>query len=280
MQPAHDVAVRSGGPRRSSFARPDHHRSSNFARPRPEPSLGSIRGNSTPSAALPFCPSKPGQTVRSHAGYDVPADCGRVTCPVCIFPITRRSSRALAMAQPSQFLTITGLARSRDEALGAMQRVREWFRRRQVRGAWAYHLEVNHQHDDAHAHVWWRGDNVSKALLAEVAKGSGAGYDADVRRAYAREGSVKPELAYGFKAILRTRPARPTVLSPAASEYLALNGGQLVNASHGFWTDWNGEPVPGGAVRARAVANGWTKPFPRSDFLRKWHRAPITSRSD
>lgn len=184
------------------------------------------------------------------------------------------------MAQPTQFLTITGLARRRDKALSTMQRVREWFRRRHVQGAWAYHLEVNQRDDDAHAHIWWRGDSVSKALLAEVAEGSGAGYDADVRRAYARPGSIKPELAYGFKAILRTRPAIHTELSSAASEYLTLNGGQLVSASHGFWTDWDGEPVAGGAVRARAVANGWSKPLPRNDFLRKWHRAPITSRPD
>jgi hypothetical protein len=182
------------------------------------------------------------------------------------------------MAQPNQFLTITGLARSREEAFAAMRRLREWFRRRRIRGVWAYHLEVNPESDGAHAHIWWRGDNVTRALLAEAATASGAGQNADARKAFARPGSAKPELAYGYKAILSTRPTLLTDLSPAARDYLSLNGGQLVSASHGFWTDWAGEPVPGGAVRARAVANGWSGPLPRSDFLAKWHRAPIASR--
>lgn len=259
-------------PARRTSTRRDHRRADNFSRPRPAHGLGSIRGNSTPPAAMPFCPLKPGQTVRSHAGYDVPADCGRVSCPVCIFPITRRSAKALAMAQPSQFLTISGLARSRTEALAAMRRVRAWLDRRRIRGAWAYHLEVNPNNDGAHAHIWWRGDNVTSAILTEAADGSRAGYNANARPAYARAGSAKPELAYGFKAILTTRPVVLTDLSPAATDYLALNGGQLVTASHGFWTDWNGEAVAGGAVRARAVANGWSSPLPRSKFLARWHR--------
>jgi hypothetical protein len=103
-------------------------------------------------------------------------------------------------------------------------------------------------------------------------------YNADARRAYARPGSTKPELAYGLKAILATRPAVLTALSPGARAYLTLNGGKLVNASQGFWIDWDGERILRGIVRARAVANGWNGPLPRSDFLADWHRAPITSR--
>lgn len=177
------------------------------------------------------------------------------------------------MAQPDQFLGITGLARVRDGALVVMSRVRAWLGRRGIRGAWAYHLEVNPGGpDSAHAHIWWRGDKVTRALLAGAAIASGAGDNIDVRPAYAREGPGAPQLAYGFKAILATRPAILTDLSPDARDYLDLNGGRLVTASQGFWTDWSGEPVVGGAVRARAVANGWSDPLPQSAFLEEWHR--------
>lgn len=182
------------------------------------------------------------------------------------------------MAQPSQLLTVSGLARGRDEALAAMRRLRAWLARRRIRGAWAYHLEVDPANEGAHAHIWWRGDNVTSTILTEAALGSHAGYNADARRAFVRAGTTKPELAYGFKAILTTRPAVLTALSEAASDYLTLNGGQLVNASQGFWIDWNGEPVPRGLVLARTIANGWSGSLPRSEFLAKWHRAPIASR--
>lgn len=279
MHGAPDAPVRRGQQqRRSSTARRDHHRAANSTRTRPAPLLGSIRGNSTPLAAMPFCPLKPGQTVRSHSGQDVPADCGRVSCPVCIFPITRKASKALAMAQPAQLLTVTGLPRTRAGALGSMRRIRSWFARRNIQGVWAYHLEVNPLATGAHAHVWWRGNLVSRSLLAEAARASGAGHDADARRAFAPPGSISPELAYGLKSILTTRPANPTDLSPEARAYLDLNGGQLVTASHGYWIDWDGEPVPGGAVPARTVANGWSRPLPQSSFLTRWRQTPIASR--
>lgn len=195
-----------------------------------------------------------------------------MNCPVCIIPVTKKASKALAMAQPDQLLTVTGLERTRTAALDVMHRLRRWLHRWSINGVWAYHLEVNPKGDDgAHAHIWWRGDEVSEPVLRDAAVASRAGHDVDVREAYALPGTRSPQLSYGLKAILSNRAAVPSDLTQDAREYLDLNGGRLVSTSRGFWIDWAGEPVEGGAARARTIANAWDGPLPRSGFLKRWH---------
>jgi hypothetical protein len=116
-------------------------------------------------------------------------------------------------------------------------------------------------------------------MLAEGALSAGAMLDAHVTNdVFTSAGKRVPSLEYGLKAVLVDRPPEPTRLWPAAVEYLALNGGRLVNASRGFWVDWQGDQVEGGVVRARVVAHGWTQ-RPAGRHLRSVPISPPESRN-
>lgn len=162
------------------------------------------------------------------------------------------------MAQPDAWLTVTGLQRTWSRAQSVMQKLRRWLGRRGFLGDWAYHLEPNPGSDGAHAHIWWRGDSVNAAVLAEGALASGGGLDTHATEdVFFPTGSHIPTLEYGLKWVLEDRPTEPTRLWPRAEEYLALNGGRLVNASRRFWIDWERKPVVGGVVQARVLAHTW-----------------------
>jgi hypothetical protein len=181
-----------------------------------------------------------------------------------------RTSEAIAMAQPDVMLTVTGLPRAWKSALGVMQGLRRRMSRRRVEGKWAFHLETNPKSDGAHAHAWWRGTDLCIDLVRELAVMSGAGPELDITPAFAPPGPRIPALGYGLKSILAERPDTADAMWPVAADFLSLNGGVLVHASHGFWTDWHGRAIDGALERARVVAHGWRGELPVNDFLARW----------
>ena len=204
----------------------------------------------------------------------MPARCDLVSCPSCITPVAIRTSEAIAMAQPDVMLTVTGLPRAWKSALDVMQGLRRRMSRRHVEGKWAFHLEPNPMSDGAHAHAWWRGADLSIDLFRELAVMSGAGPEVDITPAFAPPGPRIPALGYGLKSVLTERPDTADAMWPVAADFLSLNGGALVHASHGFWTDWSGLAIKGALERARVVAHGWRGEFPMNDFLARWHMEP------
>lgn len=234
-------------------------------------SLDVIPGISTHSG-WPACANRRG-TVLSPFGLEVPARCDLVSCPSCITPVALRTSEAIAMAQPNAMLTITGLVKEWFSAKRVMQSLRRKLRHHEPDGAWAFHLEVNPKRTGAHAHVWWRGPDIQVELLHDLALRSGAREEVFVRPAFVPPGTRIPALPYGLKAILDDRPDTAEKMWPAAQEYLDLNGGGLVHASQGFWTDWKGDRVEGALERARVMAHGWRGGRPHTEFLREWRES-------
>jgi hypothetical protein len=180
-------------------------------------------------------------------------------------PVALDTARALAMARPDLMVTLTGLPRRWPAIRDLMDRFKRLLKRRKIRGHIAYHAEPNLHHDawttdgGAHCHAWWRGEDLTKPLR-ELASASGLGHVVDARKAFIhREGDSIPALRYGLKMILHTNPPAPTVLWPAAEEFLELNGGDLVHATQGFWQNWRGERLD--LKEARVIArNGGRRP--------------------
>lgn len=197
-----------------------------------------------------------------RSGLVVPARCDRTSCWACIVPVAISTGEAIAMAQPTQALTLTNLPRLWQGVRDRMTRFGRALRRRGVKGAYAYHVEPNPGDTDrTHTHVWFRGDHLDQSLLRDVAAASGMGRVVLEKAATPATTSYDvPTLDYGLKMVLANRPTDPGALWPSAETYLRLNGGKLVHATNSFWRSWGGEALQLRAARRLAHNGG----LPRS----------------
>jgi hypothetical protein len=178
--------------------------------------------------------------VNRRTGVLVTPQCRRLRCPSCVVPRAIGVGQALALAQPNLWITLTEMGATWPEVQHGMKMFKQRLRRMGVTGDFAYNVERS---DDGsnHAHLWWRGDEVTRTAIQVAAASGRFGQYAEVGTAFpAGTYYARPTIEYGLKDILHGRPAAPTELWPSALDYLDRNGGRLVHSTRGFWLDSSG----------------------------------------
>jgi hypothetical protein len=212
-------------------------------------SSSTARGLDTRAAARrrrswPECPNTTHYRLNRATGQLIKAYCNRLTCPSCVVPRAIGVGQAIALAEPTQLVTITQLGTDWPTIHTSMRKFTNRLRRIGTSGHWAYHVEPFQSGANTHAHLWWRGTDLWPEEIAHGTRAAGIGWHHDIRPTHvALEQYRVPTLEYGLKMILRDRPDNPTTLWPTAEQYLALNGGRLVHTSRGFWRDRHGTPT-------------------------------------
>ena len=189
------------------------------------------------------CPHRPtGMVVNRDTGVLVTPQCRRLRCPSCIVPRAIEVGRAIALANPNLWITLTEVGETWPEVQHGMKMFKQRLRRLGVDGHFAYNLEPSRD-GTSHAHLWWRGETVDRATIKVAAASGKFGTYSEIGTSFpaTREYS-RPTIEYGLKSILSDRPPAPTELWPAARDYLDRNGGRLVHSTRGFWRDHEGLP--------------------------------------
>lgn len=192
--------------------------------------------------SIPQCPRRRGEVVNTTTGVTVRAQCGALKCHACIIGRAIRVGQAIALAAPTQTMTVSVNA---EDWTSIKLRFQAFGRRLRAQGlhvAYCYHVEPYATRGN-HAHLFLRGDPVptSKARLA--CESAGFGFNVWSAPWVTRSDHYRhPTIDYGVKMILRLRPDEPTALWPEAETYLRLNGNRLVHTTRGFWLDSDGQP--------------------------------------
>ena len=170
-------------------------------------------------------------------GELVPDYCGANLCPWCGPIIARRTAKAIAMALPRQFATITQVGRSWNDVRACMERIAR--RLRPLGWCAAWHVEHNGNRENCHVHAWVRSDQpVDPHELWEACRSANAGGSrlADVTH--------HGNLGYGMKAVPAPYSGRPrSAIEAQLEDFLCINGGRFVHSNRGFWKSPDGEPI-------------------------------------
>ena len=187
--------------------------------------------------------------------------CRALHCPYCLPLQVRDVARAIALAEPDWFLTLTLVGSDFTTIRDRMNRYRQKLLRAGTSFEWVWHVEHNPEGNGAHVHAWVRCEvPPSPSELSLAAQASGLGPISDWQRRRAEMGPRGLSLdgvtaaSYGMKEALEGL-ASDVSLTMAQEAFLALNGGRLCHASRQFWVDRYGRPLPG--VRAAIRQARW-----------------------
>lgn len=176
--------------------------------------------------------------VDSVTGVISPVFCERLrACAVCLRRQAWRYARAIGLARPDQFITLTRIADTWQDIRGQINGFRTRMKKRLVAWQDIYYVE-RHHNGDPHVHLWQWGSRVTPYLAREMAVRAGLGPVVDVQP-WLSKGPV----AYGLKTILKS-PSREG-LTPGIDDFLNLNGNRLSHSTKQFWRDEHGNKLAG-----------------------------------
>lgn len=211
-----------------------------------------------PRRTYPQCPRRRGSITNIITGEMVRAQCGALRCYSCIIGRAIRVGEAIALAEPTQALTLSLNSEEWQTIKTRFQAFGRRLRTQGLRAEYCYHVEP-YRNGGTHAHLFLHGDWVRDLDVRLACESAGFGYNGWSTHWQIRADHYqRPSIDYGLKMILRLRPDNPTELWAQAETYLDLNGGRLVHNTRGFWRDAHGQACTlREAIRAtRAASSG------------------------
>lgn len=190
------------------------------------------------------CPNWDGHWLLNHCtGERVPTRCRANRCAFCLPRNATRRSLAIALADPSLFLTLTLVGDEFPQIRARWNRVRYEVARAGYPFDAVWHVERFKRLDSHHIHAWLHGqDRIPFQLLQRTAVRYGMGQVLWIKRWETRAESV----GYGLKGIAYGMKAADT------EAYMVANGGRISHATRGYWR-CGGQRVAGVRAAERAA---------------------------
>jgi hypothetical protein len=179
--------------------------------------------------AAPVCTRTRDRGINYLTGEILEERCRTHACRYCTRLKVKDLTRAISLARPSHFMTMTGLSGTWCRDREAIKVWRRYCSRSRLDLRMCFSVEPNPSSTGAHAHAWvYSSDQVDEHVMQDRATKVGLG-SIDVRPVYSQQG-----FAYGLKMAAWN--------SASADAYQRVNGRALVSA-RGFWRNVHGQPV-------------------------------------
>lgn len=176
-----------------------------------------------PREVVVNCPNARWVWLNRETGVLGPRDrCRASTCLFCLRVSAAQVHKAVVVAQPSHFVTLTGLSGNWETDRTTVNLLRRYLRRDGLAFAFAWAIEPNPGGTGHHAHGWAWGDPRFEETIQRRANQVGLG-DVDVERV-----TYEGNFAYPVK--------NATHNQASLGAHRRLNGREFLHA-RGFWRD-------------------------------------------